>query len=136
MNEHLPWPGFLSEWNRQSRKNSATGPRPPIRKYGNTIFHLEPNLKECPGGLRINLAPWFALLFHLKESKEWALKQRIRLAIPPRRREAAFELISLPPAAFLAFPSTIATNRTRSTGSLQDENAAVAGYGRLRPAAP
>jgi [protein-PII] uridylyltransferase len=41
-------------------------------KYGNTIFHLEPNLKDCPGGLRdFNLAPWFALLFHIKETREW-----------------------------------------------------------------
>ena len=21
-------------------------------KYGHTIFHLEPNIKDCPGGLR------------------------------------------------------------------------------------
>ena len=32
-------------------------------KYGNTIFHLEPNIKECPGGLRdYHLAQWLALL--------------------------------------------------------------------------
>ena len=28
-------------------------------KYGNTLFHLEPNLKECPGGLRdVHLCTW------------------------------------------------------------------------------
>jgi [protein-PII] uridylyltransferase len=28
-------------------------------KYGNTVFHLEPNIKECPGGLRdYNVACW------------------------------------------------------------------------------
>ncbi len=32
-------------------------------KYGDTIFHLEPNLKECPGGLRdVHLAHWLSLL--------------------------------------------------------------------------
>ena len=32
-------------------------------KYGNTIFHLEPNIKECPGGLRdYHLAQWLSLL--------------------------------------------------------------------------
>ncbi len=32
-------------------------------RYGGTIFHLEPNLKECPGGLRdAHLIHWFALL--------------------------------------------------------------------------
>jgi [protein-PII] uridylyltransferase len=28
-------------------------------KYGNTLFHLEPNIKECPGGLRdANVCEW------------------------------------------------------------------------------
>ncbi len=32
-------------------------------RYGNTIFHLEPNVKECPGGLRdANVCGWFAQL--------------------------------------------------------------------------
>jgi [protein-PII] uridylyltransferase len=34
-------------------------------KYGNTIYHLEPNVKEGPGGLRdYNLACWLALVNH------------------------------------------------------------------------
>jgi [protein-PII] uridylyltransferase len=65
----------LSEWNQIAQKLGEAA-RARHAKYGNTIFHLEPNLKECPGGLRdFNLAPWFALLFHLKEHKEWP-KQR------------------------------------------------------------
>ena len=69
-------PGLvLSEWNQIAQKLGELA-RARHAKYGNTIFHLEPNLKECPGGLRdFNLAPWFALLFHLKEHKEWP-KQR------------------------------------------------------------
>jgi [protein-PII] uridylyltransferase len=32
-------------------------------KFGRTIFHLEPNIKEAPGGLRdFNVASWLALL--------------------------------------------------------------------------
>ena len=32
-------------------------------KYGGTLFHLEPNLKECPGGLRdIHVCGWLWLL--------------------------------------------------------------------------
>jgi [protein-PII] uridylyltransferase len=32
-------------------------------KYGNTVFHLEPNLKEAPGGLRdYHVAHWLALI--------------------------------------------------------------------------
>jgi [protein-PII] uridylyltransferase len=32
-------------------------------RYGNTLFHLEPNIKECPGGLRdANVCGWLAQL--------------------------------------------------------------------------
>jgi [protein-PII] uridylyltransferase len=66
------FPGLvLSEWNTIAQKLGELA-RARHARYGNTIFHLEPNIKECPGGLRdFNLAPWFALLFHLKETKEW-----------------------------------------------------------------
>jgi [protein-PII] uridylyltransferase len=61
----------LSDWNQVAQKLGEIA-RARHAKYGNTIFHLEPNLKDCPGGLRdFNLAPWFALLFHLKEHKQW-----------------------------------------------------------------
>ncbi len=74
-------PGLLlSEWNTVTQKLGELA-RGRHAKYGNTIFHLEPNLKECPGGLRdYHLAVWFALLFHLRETKEW-----------PRQRTAVFQ---------------------------------------------
>ena len=32
-------------------------------KYGDTLFHLEPNIKECPGGLRdVHVCAWLARL--------------------------------------------------------------------------
>jgi [protein-PII] uridylyltransferase len=41
-------------------------------KFGNTIFHLEPSLKDCPGGLRdYHFAQWFDLLTYLHENNEW-----------------------------------------------------------------
>ena len=66
------FPGVvLSEWNQVAQKLGEIA-RARHAKYGNTIFHLEPNLKDCPGGLRdFNLAPWFSLLFYLKEQKQW-----------------------------------------------------------------
>jgi len=41
-------------------------------KYGNTVFHLEPNIKEAPGGLRdYNVACWMALLSALDQERRW-----------------------------------------------------------------
>ncbi|MGE5326198.1 MAG: HD domain-containing protein, partial [Deltaproteobacteria bacterium] len=41
-------------------------------KHGNTIFHLEPNLKEVPGGLRdYHVARWLAVILQLADSAKW-----------------------------------------------------------------
>ena len=41
-------------------------------KYGNTVFHLEPNIKEAPGGLRdYNVAYWMALLSAMDKERMW-----------------------------------------------------------------
>ncbi len=45
-------------------------------RYADTIFHLEPNVKEAPGGLRdFQLAVWLALLAELKEQRRWATSE-------------------------------------------------------------
>ena len=41
-------------------------------KYGNTVFHLEPNVKEAPGGLRdSNVTAWMALLSGFDRERRW-----------------------------------------------------------------
>lgn len=61
----------LREWNTVVQ-NLAEMARARHGKYGNTIFHLEPNIKECPGGLRdYHLAQWLTLLFQLQAQKAW-----------------------------------------------------------------
>ena len=41
-------------------------------KYGNTVFHLEPNVKDGPGGLRdYNTASWLALISAIEKLKMW-----------------------------------------------------------------
>jgi [protein-PII] uridylyltransferase len=42
-------------------------------KYGNTIFHLEPNIKEAPGGIRdYDVARWIVRIAELEKHKKWA----------------------------------------------------------------
>jgi [protein-PII] uridylyltransferase len=91
----IVFPGLvLSEWNTISQKLSEIA-RSRHAKFGNTIFHLEPNLKDCPGGLRdYSLAVWFAILFHLKETKEWP-RQRAGVFQSARGdAEAAFDFLA------------------------------------------
>jgi len=93
-------PGLiLSEWNQITQKLGEIA-RARHAKYGNTIFHLEPNIKECPGGLRdFNLAPWFNLLFHLKEHREWPKPRSVGASplgwqSPHGDAEAAFDFLA------------------------------------------
>ncbi len=42
------------------------------KKYGHTIFHLEPNIKDCPGGLRdYQVACWLSLISELEKTGVW-----------------------------------------------------------------
>ena len=42
------------------------------KKFGHTIFHLEPNIKDCPGGLRdYQVACWLSLISELEKSGVW-----------------------------------------------------------------
>jgi [protein-PII] uridylyltransferase len=41
-------------------------------KHGMTLYHLEPNLKEAPGGLRdVNVANWLALISAIDKLHDW-----------------------------------------------------------------
>jgi len=62
---------ILREWDTVVQ-NLAEMARARHAKYGNTIFHVEPNVKECPGGLRdYHLAQWLTLLNTIQEEKAW-----------------------------------------------------------------
>jgi [protein-PII] uridylyltransferase len=62
---------ILREWDTVIQ-NLAEMARARHAKYGNTIFHVEPNVKECPGGLRdYHLAQWLTLLNSIQENKAW-----------------------------------------------------------------
>ena len=54
-------------------------------KFGDTIFHLEPNIKESPGGLRdYNVVHWLLLLSGIEKMREWPEPQSL---ISPGVRE-------------------------------------------------
>jgi len=91
----VTFPGLvLSEWNEITQKLGELA-RARHAKYGNTIFHLEPNLKDCPGGLRdYHLAVWFAVLLHLKETKEWPRQRGGVFQSARGDAEAAFDFLA------------------------------------------
>ena len=62
-------------------------------KHGMTLYHLEPNLKEAPGGLRdCNVANWLALISAMDKLHDWPDASSLR---PPVRKqlEAALDFL-------------------------------------------
>jgi [protein-PII] uridylyltransferase len=54
-------------------------------KHGMTLYHLEPNLKEAPGGLRdCNVANWLALITAMDKLHDWPEASLLR---PPVRKQ-------------------------------------------------
>ncbi len=47
-------------------------------KFGRTIFHLEPNIKEVPGGIRdYDVSRWLVLISELEKRKEWVRPEAV-----------------------------------------------------------
>lgn len=64
-------------------------------KHGHTIFHLEPNLKEAPGGLRdYHVCRWLTQIAELEKHGRWATPEELWAA--PLRAESsrAFEFLA------------------------------------------
>src|SRR5246500_4741907 len=62
-------------------------------KFGHTVFHLEPNLKETPGGLRdYNVACWLALISAMDKLHDWADASSLRAPVR-RQLEAALDFL-------------------------------------------
>jgi [protein-PII] uridylyltransferase len=90
-------------------------------KYGHTIFHLEPNLKECPGGLRDhNLTEWLLLLGQLQATRAWPAAAPVPMGQDDY--EAAFDFLAAA-RCFLHYRSGRDTNTL--DWQAQDEAAAA-----------
>jgi [protein-PII] uridylyltransferase len=62
-------------------------------KYGMTLYHLEPNLKEAPGGLRdCNVAYWLALISAMDKLHDWPDASSLRAPVR-KQLEAALDFL-------------------------------------------
>jgi [protein-PII] uridylyltransferase len=62
-------------------------------KFGQTVYHLEPNLKETPGGLRdYNVACWLALISAMDKLHDWPDASSLRAPVR-RQLDAALEFL-------------------------------------------
>ncbi len=61
-------------------------------KFGNTVFHLEPNVKDGPGGLRdYNVAHWLALISAMEKLKVWPDPETLLPVSSRRALDAALD---------------------------------------------
>jgi [protein-PII] uridylyltransferase len=62
-------------------------------KHGMTLYHLEPNLKEAPGGLRdYNVACWLALVSAMDKLHDWPDASSLRAPVR-KQLEAALDFL-------------------------------------------
>ncbi len=62
-------------------------------KHGMTLYHLEPNIKEAPGGLRdCNVANWLALISAMDKLRDWPDASSLRAPVR-KQLEAALEFL-------------------------------------------
>jgi [protein-PII] uridylyltransferase len=62
-------------------------------KFGHTVFHLEPNLKETPGGLRdCNVGSWLALISAMSKLGDWPDSSSLRAPVR-KQLDAALEFL-------------------------------------------
>src|SRR6202790_3456113 len=80
-------PGMVTRESQNLAQELTGLARSRHEKYGQTIFHLEPNIKDGPGGLRdYQVACWLAQIAEIKSSREW--KDATELVPLPLRSDA------------------------------------------------
>ncbi|HTS11167.1 MAG TPA: ACT domain-containing protein [Candidatus Limnocylindrales bacterium] len=65
-------PKLIVRQSRVMRQSLADLARARYSKFGDTVFHLEPNVKDGPGGLRdYNLVSWLELISWFEAQRAW-----------------------------------------------------------------
>ena len=103
-------------------QNLAEITRARHHKFGNTVFHLEPNVKDEPGGLRdYNVVNWLALISAMEKLKVWPDAKTLLPVSSRRALDAALEF-QMSVRCFLHFRRGSHDNTL--TWEMQDEAAA------------
>ena len=93
------------------------------QKHGATIFHLEPNLKDAPGGLRdYHVSRWLALIAQLERERRWAAPESLW---PIALRQAALSSFQFLSAGRCFLHYRRERDDNLLTYELQDEAAAL-----------
>src|ERR1700732_132247 len=115
-------PKLVAQESRQIVKGLAELTRARRARFGQTVFHLEPNIKDGPGGLRdYNVVSWLSLLAAIERYHSWPSENAVLpVSIQPQFEAALRSLISV--RCFLHFRR----NRDDSTLSWESQDAVAA----------
>lgn len=63
-------------------------------KYANTVYHLEPNIKDGPGGLRdCNVVHWLSLVSAVEKLRDWPSQQSLISASTRGQYDSALDFL-------------------------------------------
>ncbi len=80
-------PGLLGKEGKTLLNNLIEMTRQRHHKHSDTIFQLEPNIKEVPGGFRdFHVVRWLSLISELESTGQWKAPENL---LPARSAEAA-----------------------------------------------
>src|SRR3984885_9599538 len=90
-------PKLIAHESRQIVKGLSELTRARHAKFGETVFHLEPNIKDGPGGLRdYNVVSWLSLLAAIERYHVWPVENAILPVSIQQQFEAALDsLVSI-----------------------------------------
>ena len=116
-------PKLVQQESRLMVQRLAELARARYSKFGGTVFHLEPNVKEGPGGLRdYNLVCWLELIAQMEEGRGWPDNGRGRPGSIQKQFDSALGFL-MSARCFLHFRH--ARDDNALTWEAQDEAAAL-----------